>query len=78
MMWKSDPRPIESVVTEIKSLRSKLVIFYDPNFFARRDYALKLMRALKPLKILWAANATISATIPKCSAPRAKAAAAVC
>lgn len=58
MMWKSDPRPIESVVTEIKSLRSKLVIFYDPNFFARRDYALKLMRALKPLKILWAANAT--------------------
>lgn len=58
MMWKSDPRPVESVVAEIKSLRSKLVIFYDPNFFVQREYAIKLMRALKPLKILWAANAT--------------------
>ncbi len=58
MMWKSDPRPVESVAAEIKGLRSKLVIFYDPNFFARREYALELMRALKPLKILWAANAT--------------------
>lgn len=58
MMWKSDPRPVDSVAAEIKGLRSKLVIFYDPNFFARREYALELMRALKPLKILWAANAT--------------------
>lgn len=58
MMWKNDPRPIESVVSEIKALKSKMVIFYDPNFFVRREYALELMRALKPLKILWAANAT--------------------
>lgn len=58
MMWKNDPRPIESVVSEIKALKSKMVIFYDPNFFVRREYALELMRALSPLKILWAANAT--------------------
>lgn len=58
IMWKNDPRPVESVVNEIKALKSKMVIFYDPNFFARREYALELMKALKPLKILWAANAT--------------------
>lgn len=57
-MWKSDPRPVESVVNEIKSLKAKMVIFYDPNFFGKREYALELMRGLKPLKILWASNAT--------------------
>lgn len=57
-MWKSCPRPVESVVEEIKGLKSKMVIFYDPNFFAKREYALELMAALKPLKILWASNAT--------------------
>lgn len=58
VMWKNDPRPVESVIAEIKALKAKMLIFYDPNFFVRRDYALELMRALKPLKILWAANAT--------------------
>lgn len=58
IMWKNDPRPVENVVNEIKALKSKMVIFYDPNFFIQRDYALELMNALKPLKILWAANAT--------------------
>ena len=57
-MWKSDPRPIESVVNEIRELKSKMVIFYDPNFFAHREYAMALMEAMKPLKILWASNAT--------------------
>lgn len=57
-MWKSNPRPVEDVINEIKELKSKMVIFYDPNFFAKREYALELMEALKPLKILWASNAT--------------------
>lgn len=57
-MWKSSPRPVESVVEEIKALKTKRVIFYDPNFFGKRDYAMELMQALKPLKILWASNAT--------------------
>ena len=57
-MWKNDPRPIESVIDEIRSLKTKLLIFYDPNFFADREYALALMNAMKPLKILWASNAT--------------------
>ncbi len=57
-MWKSCPRPVESVVEEIKGLKTKLVIFYDPNFFGNRKYAVELLNALKPLKILWACNAT--------------------
>ncbi len=48
----------EGVIEEIKGLKSRLVIFYDPNFFGKREYALKLMRAMKPLKKLWACNAT--------------------
>ncbi|MDE6434057.1 MAG: radical SAM protein [Lachnospiraceae bacterium] len=58
MMWGSNPRPVESVVREIKELKSKMVIFYDPNFFGKREYAMELMAALKPLNILWASNAT--------------------
>lgn len=57
-MWKSDPRPVKSVINEIRSLKSKMVIFYDPNFFGDREYAMALMKAMKPLKILWACNAT--------------------
>lgn len=57
-MWKSCPRSAESVAEEIAQLRSKMVIFYDPNFFGNRSYAMELMNVLKPLKILWAANAT--------------------
>ena len=57
-MWKNDPRPVDSVVEELKTLKAKMVIFYDPNFFGNREYALELMAAIKPLKILWASNAT--------------------
>lgn len=57
-MWKSDPRPAEQVVDEIRSLRTRTVVFYDPNFFGKREYALELMRAMEPLHILWASDAT--------------------
>lgn len=57
-MWRCDPRPVQSVIDELKQLKSKIVIFYDPNFFAMRDYVMELMQAMKPLKILWASNAT--------------------
>lgn len=59
-MWKSDPRPVEDVVNELKALNSKMVVFYDPNFFGDREYAISLLNAIKPLKILWAADATVS------------------
>ncbi len=57
-MWKSDARPIEDVIRELKELKSKMVIFYDPNFFECREYAMELMKAMKPLKMLWVSNAT--------------------
>ncbi|MBR6670642.1 MAG: B12-binding domain-containing radical SAM protein [Ruminococcus sp.] len=57
-MWKSCPRPVKSVVDEIKDLKAKMVIFYDPNFFGNRDYAIELMTELKKIKILWVSNAT--------------------
>ncbi|MEE3343229.1 MAG: radical SAM protein [Bacilli bacterium] len=60
-MWKScGPRPIKDVIEEIKSLKSKLIIFFDPNFFAIRDYAIELMHELKKLKIKWSGSATIN------------------
>lgn len=57
-MWKSIARPIDSIIDEMKSLKSKMVIFYDPNFFADREHAIELMKAMTPLKMLWASNAT--------------------
>lgn len=57
-MWKSNPRPVESVIDEIKGLETKMLIFYDPNFFGDREYAMALMEAMKPLKVLWGSNAT--------------------
>jgi len=58
VMWKSISRPIDDVINEIKALGAKQLIFYDPNFFANREYAIELMTAMKPLKVLWASNAT--------------------
>ena len=57
-MWNNNPRPVEDVIEEIKALKTKMLIFYDPNFFGNREYAMQVMEALKPLKVLWASNAT--------------------
>lgn len=57
-MWLSNPRPIEEVIQEIKGLNSNKMIFFDPNFFKPKDYALALMRELEKLKVKWATNAT--------------------
>lgn len=57
-MWGNNPRPVENVINEIKDLKAKMLVFYDPNFFGNREYATELMNALKPLKVLWVSNAT--------------------
>ncbi len=57
-MWLSNPRPVNDVVEEIKSLRTNKLIFFDPNFFKPREYALELMKELEKLKVKWATNAT--------------------
>lgn len=57
-MWRSRPRPVGDVVAEIKSLHTNKLIFFDPNFFKPREYALELMSELERLKIFWACNST--------------------
>lgn len=44
------PRCIKDVIEEIKGLKKKQVIFFDPNFFGNRIYALVLMEALEGLE----------------------------
>ena len=58
VMWHSDPRPLRDVLAEIRALKTKLLIFYDPNFFAHREYSIRLMKALIPLHLRWVGNAT--------------------
>lgn len=52
-------RPIDAVIAELRGLRRRMVIFYDPNFFADREYALALMRRMEPLRLRWGATATV-------------------
>lgn len=52
-------RPIEEVVSEIKAIKSKFFVFWDDNFFADKEYAKTLLRAIMPLKLKWAAQATL-------------------
>ncbi len=60
-MWrKCGVRPIENVIEEIKGLKSKMIIFFDPNFFSEREYAIALMKELKKLHIRWSGSATIN------------------
>lgn len=61
-MWrKCGVRPIENVIEEIKSLKSKIITFFDPNFFADRSYSIALMKELEKLHISWAGSATVNA-----------------
>jgi len=54
-----NPRPISDVIDEIKLLNTKSLIFFDPNFFQNRQYALELMSELKKLKLRWASTMTV-------------------
>jgi len=56
-----NPRKASSVIDEIKSLNSKRIIFFDPNFFQNRQYALEIMEGLERLKVGWGCNATVQA-----------------
>ena len=60
-MWRdTTPRPVSNVIEEIKNLKKRMIIFYDPNFFGNRKYAIELMEELKKLKIKWAGSAVIN------------------
>ena len=47
------PRPVEDVVDEVRCLPQPVFIFVDENLFTDRDHALRLFRALAPLKKKW-------------------------
>jgi len=59
------PRCIGDVIAEIKGLKKKQFIFFDPNFFGNRSYALALMRELEGLKINWIGAAVISSAFDR-------------
>jgi radical SAM superfamily enzyme YgiQ (UPF0313 family) len=52
-------RPVPEVIEEIRRLKSKSILFLDPNLIANREYARELFEALIPLRIRWAGLATI-------------------
>lgn len=52
-------RPINEVIEDIKSIKSKYFVFWDDNFFGDIEYAKKLMAELAKLKKKWAAQVTL-------------------
>ncbi len=54
-------RPMDMVLREIESRSSKVVAFLDNDLLADREYAVRLLRALVPLKIRWFGMTTIGA-----------------
>ena len=58
-MGRRSNRSVDDVIAELRGLRRRHVIFYDPNFFSDRPYVLELMKAMEPLRLRWGATATI-------------------
>jgi radical SAM superfamily enzyme YgiQ (UPF0313 family) len=52
--------PIENVVRDIKESGAKNFIFLDDNIIGNKKYAKELFRAIKPLKINWVGQASVS------------------
>ncbi len=48
-------RPVQDVIEEIKSTRSKNIFFGDSDFGGKRARAMELMEAMIPLKLRWSA-----------------------
>lgn len=54
------PRCIADVIDEMKSLKKRKFIFFDPNFLGNKKYAMELMKEMIPMKIKWIGCATIN------------------
>jgi radical SAM superfamily enzyme YgiQ (UPF0313 family) len=52
--------PVENVVRDIRESKAKNFIFLDDNIIANSRYSKELFRAIKPLKISWAGQSSIS------------------
>ncbi|MDO4690296.1 MAG: radical SAM protein [Fusobacterium sp.] len=53
-------RPVEEVVQDIKNSGKKYVFFIDDNFVADHEYAIKICKAIVPLKIKWVSQGAIT------------------
>jgi radical SAM superfamily enzyme YgiQ (UPF0313 family) len=53
-------RPVESVIDEIRSMRTKFVGFSDDNIFGNRIYAKKLFSALRYEGVIWMGQASLN------------------
>lgn len=52
-------RPVGEVVSEIRQMNARKLLFLDLNLIANRDYAGELFRALAPLGVRWGGLSTI-------------------
>ena len=52
--------PVENVVRDIQESNSKTFIFLDDNIIGNPQYAKKLFQAIKPLKIKWVGQSSVS------------------
>ncbi len=52
--------PVHNVVRDIKESQGKIFIFLDDNIIGHPQYAKELFKAIKPLKIKWIGQASIS------------------
>ncbi len=53
-------RPVESVLSEIRNMKTKFVGFSDDNIFGNRIYARKLFSALKYEGVVWLSQASLN------------------
>lgn len=52
-------RPINEVVEDIRSVKSRYFVFWDDNFFGDTDYTKKLLKEIKKINKKWAAQVTL-------------------
>ena len=55
-------RPVENVIAEIKSMKTRLIFFLDDNIFSNEAYCRALFTELKKLKIIWVGQASLHLT----------------
>ncbi|MHC4951928.1 MAG: B12-binding domain-containing radical SAM protein [Planctomycetota bacterium] len=55
-------RPIDEVIAEIESFKSKFFMFVDDNLTQNREYVMELLDRLAPLKKRWVTQASIEIT----------------
>ena len=60
-MWGQDfhRRPVAEVITEVRALESKRLLFLDPSMAEQREYGLELFAALAPLHTRWGGLSTV-------------------